>query len=74
MKTIFFFLFCCFISCACLETALGAKHPWLLYLIGFGIWIPLVRYCNQVSKKRAQRRQMENQFEEFMRSGRQGRH
>ena len=67
MRTAVFFLFVLFISCACLETALGAKHPFLLYAIGFGVWVPFVRYCNYVIKKRADRQQREQAFQDFMR-------
>lgn len=68
MKTVVFFLFTTFVSVACLETALGSKHPLLLYVIGFGVWILFVRYCNRVIKKRAERRQREQAFQDFMRS------
>jgi hypothetical protein len=68
MKTVVFLLFALFISCACLETALGAKYPLLLYVIGFGIWVPFVRYCAARSRKRAEREEMERQFHEFMRT------
>jgi len=67
MKTVAFFLFTTFISVGCLETALGSRHPLLLYVIGFGVWILFVRYCNRVIKRRAERRQMEQQFQNFMR-------
>ena len=68
MKSAVFFLFCTFISIACLETALGAKHPLLLYSIGFGVWGLFAWYCSARNKKQAQRRDMERQFNEFMRS------
>lgn len=73
MKTAIFFLFTTFISIACLEAALGSKHPILLYVIGFGVWILFVRYCNRVIKRKAERRQMEQQFQDFMRTQSRGR-
>jgi len=67
MKTVVYFLFCTFISCACFMTALGSKTPFLLYAIGFGVWVLFVRYCNRVVKRRSERRQMEQQFQDFAR-------
>jgi hypothetical protein len=67
MKTAVFFLFTTFISIACLETALGAKHPLLLYAIGFGVWGLFIWHCNCRMKKKAAMRQRERQFLDFMR-------
>ncbi|HZY39388.1 MAG TPA: hypothetical protein VFE53_22185 [Mucilaginibacter sp.] len=70
MKSVVFFLFTTFISIACLGTALGAKHPLLLYAIGFGIWVPFIRYCKYRSRRSAERRERERLFQDFMRNGR----
>jgi len=70
MKTAIFFLFTTFISIACLESALGAKQPWLLYAIGFGVWVPFVLYLKSRTKRNAERRSMEKQFLHYMRNGR----
>ncbi len=70
MKTAVFFLFTLFISIACLETALGANHPLLLYAIGFGAWVPFGLYCRYRNRRNAERRDMEQQFQDFMRKSR----
>jgi len=70
MKTVIFFLFSTFISIACLEAALDSKHPLILYVIGFGVWALFVWYCSGRAKRRAQRQDMERQFNEFMRANR----
>jgi hypothetical protein len=67
MKTAIFFLFTTFISIACLMSALGAKHPVLLYAIGFGVWGLFAWYCSARIKKKAEQRARENQFRNFMR-------
>lgn len=67
MKTTLFFLFTTFISIACLETALDAKHPLLLYAIGFGIWGLFAWGMSRRIKKKAERRMHEQQFQDFMR-------
>ena len=67
MKTAIFFLFITFISIACLETALGSKHPVILYIIGFGVWGLFGWYCSVRMRKKAERRIQEQQFQEFMR-------
>ena len=70
MKSVIFFLFITFISIACLESALGSKHPLILYLIGFGVWALFAWYCSVRMKKQANRRDMERQFNDFMRANR----
>jgi len=70
MKTAIFFLFTTFISIACLEAALGSKHPVILYIVGFGVWALFAWYCSARMKKRAERRNMERQFNDFMRANR----
>jgi hypothetical protein len=67
MKTVIFFLLITFISIACLEAALGAKHPLLLYAIGFGVWGLFAWYCSVRMKKKAEKRIHEQHFREFMR-------
>jgi hypothetical protein len=70
MKSVIFFLFTTFISIACLMSALGAPHPVLLYAIGFGIWGLFLWYCSVRMRKQAARRDMERQFNDFMRANR----
>lgn len=70
MKTVILFLFVTFISIACLESALGSKHPLILYVIGFGVWALFAWYCSARMKKQATRRDMERQFNDFMRANR----
>ncbi len=67
MRAVIFFLFTTFISIACLMSALGAPHPVLLYTIGFGVWGLFLWYCSARMKKKAERREMEDQFRNFMR-------
>ncbi len=67
MRTVIFFLFTTFISIACLEAALGAKHPFLLYAIGFGVWGLFIWHCSSLMKKKAERRMHEQQFQDYMR-------
>ncbi len=73
MKTALLFIFTTFISIACLESALGAKHPLILYVIGFGVWALFARYCTAKAKRRKERRNMERRFSEFMRGERRQR-
>lgn len=68
MKSVIFFLFTTFISIACLMSALGAAHPVLLYAIGFGVWGLFLWYCSALMKKKAERREMEDQFRNFIRN------
>jgi hypothetical protein len=70
MKTAIFFFFCTFVSVACLGSALGSKQPVLLYVIGFGVWGLFLWYCSAVMKKRAERRDRERYFNDFMRANR----
>lgn len=67
MKMAILFLFITFISIACLESALGSKHPATLYIIGFGVWGLFAWYCSVRMRKKAERRVREHQFQEFMR-------
>jgi hypothetical protein len=70
MKSVVFFLFVTFISCACFMTALGSSHPFLLYAIGFGVWVLFAWYLNRRTKRRTERREMEQQFQNHMRNSR----
>lgn len=74
MKSVIIFLFITFISIACLEAALGSKHPVILYIIGFGVWVLFAWYCSAQMKKRTAKRNMERQFSDFMRSNRHQRY
>jgi hypothetical protein len=74
MKTAIFFLFTTFISIACLETALGSKHPAILYVIGFGVWALFAWYCSARMRKQAAKRDRERQFNDFMRANRRQRY
>lgn len=67
MRTLVFFLFVCFISCACFMTALGSHTPFLLYAVGFGAWGLFVWYCSGRLKKKAEIRRREQAFLDFMR-------
>jgi hypothetical protein len=74
MKAAIFFLFTTFISIACLETALGSKHPLILYVIGFGVWALFAWYCSARMRKQVAKRDRERQFNDFMRANRRQRY
>ena len=67
MKTAFYLILTCFISTGCFLSALGSKTPLLLYAIGFGVWALFILGALRRSKKRAERRDMEQSFRDFMR-------
>lgn len=54
--------------------ALYSKTPMLLYAVGFGIWVLFLWGVFRRMKKHDERRDMERQFSEFMRTNRQHRY
>jgi len=70
MKTFVYFVFTCFISTGAFMGALYSKTPLLLYAVGFGIWALFIWGLNRRLKKNGERRDMERNFNEFMRSHR----
>ena len=71
MKTFVYLAFTCFISTGAFMGALTSKNPLLLYAVGFGIWALFIWGWSRRMKKNDERREMERQFSEFMRSSRQ---
>ena len=67
MKTVVYFLFTCFISIGCFYGALYSQTPFLLYAVGFGIWVLFIWGYIRRSKKSAERRHMERNFQDFLR-------
>ncbi|MBS1528033.1 MAG: hypothetical protein JST19_20470 [Bacteroidetes bacterium] len=68
MKIIFYFLLTCFISTGACYGALYSRTPFLLYAVAAGIWVLFIRWYFRRSKKDAERRQMQQQFQDFMRT------
>jgi Flp pilus assembly protein TadB len=68
MKTAIYFILTLCISCGCLIAATNTKSPWILFIAGFCIWILFFWGWNRRLKKDARRRQMERQFNDFMRT------
>jgi len=67
MKTVVYFLLTCFISTGAFMGALYSPTPILLYLIGFGVWALFLWGYARRAKKDAARREMEQNFRNFMR-------
>nr|WP_294791047.1 hypothetical protein [uncultured Mucilaginibacter sp.] len=67
MKTFVYLIFTCFISTGAFMGALYSPSPWLLYAIGFGIWALFLWGLNRRMKKDAERRDMERNFQDYMR-------
>jgi hypothetical protein len=67
MKTIIYFIFTCFISTGCMFGALNAPNPFPLFVVAFGIWALFIWGCHRRSKKKAEQRNRERLFEEFIR-------
>jgi hypothetical protein len=67
MKTAIYLIITCFISTGAFLAALGAKHPFLLYAAGFGMWAWFLWGLSRRTKKRAAKREREEQFLNFMR-------
>jgi hypothetical protein len=70
MKTAVYLIFTCFISTGAFMGALYSKTPFLLYAVGFGIWVFFLWGVNRRMKKNAERRHMERYFNDFMRTNR----
>lgn len=68
MKTVVYLVFTCFISTGAFMAALGSKTPFLLYAVGFGVWGLFLWGCSRRMKKKAERREQEQQFQNFMRN------
>lgn len=72
MKTFVYLVFTCFISTGAFLGALYSKTPFLLYAVGFGIWALFIWGLNRRLKQKAEKRQQEQQFSDFMRAKRYG--
>jgi len=70
MKTFVYLVFTCFISTGAFMGALYSKTPFLLYALGFGIWVLFLWGLNRRMKKNAERRDRERYFNDFMRANR----
>jgi len=68
MKTAIYFIFSCFISTGAFLAALSGKHPFALYIVGFGIWALFLWSYSTRSKKEAERRNGERLFQDYMRA------
>lgn len=68
MKIAFFFIATCFISTFALFGALGAKNPFPLFGVAFGIWALFLWGCSRRSKREASKRFHERMFSEYQRS------
>ena len=67
MKTFVYLVFTCFISTGAFLGALNAPSPFALYALGFGIWALFLWGLNRRMKKNAERRDMERNFQDYMR-------
>jgi phosphatidylglycerophosphate synthase len=67
MKTFIYFIFTCLISIGALYGAWSATYPFPLYLVAFGIWAIFIWYFSKRIKKKAERREMEKYFRNYMR-------
>jgi hypothetical protein len=68
MKTTFFFIATCFISTFAFFGALGAKNPFPLFGVAFGIWVLFIWGCSRRSKRETARRFHERMFTDYQRS------
>ncbi|SEO10537.1 hypothetical protein SAMN05192574_105321 [Mucilaginibacter gossypiicola] len=68
MKNIFYFIVTSCISTFAFWGSLGAKNPFPLYAVMFGIWALFLWGYNNRLKKEAARRFHERMFEDYMRS------
>ncbi|MGZ3812296.1 MAG: hypothetical protein ACXVJN_11160 [Mucilaginibacter sp.] len=66
MKTIIYFIFTCGISTGCMFGALNAPNPYPLFAVAFGIWALFIWGCYKRAKRKAEQRNRERLFEEFM--------
>jgi hypothetical protein len=67
MKTFVYLIFTCFVSTGAFMGALYSKTPLLLYAVGFGVWALFLWGVSRRMKKNAERRDMEQNFQNFMR-------
>lgn len=67
MKTIIYFVGTCFISTGCLFGALNAPHKLPLFAVAFGIWTLFFWGCHKRAKRKAEQRNRERLFDEFIR-------
>jgi Flp pilus assembly protein TadB len=74
MKNFIYIVLFCFIFNCCYFGALNATHPLTLILVALVTVILFAWLMVSRHKKRTERRQQEQLFEEFMRSSRDGRH
>jgi uncharacterized protein (DUF486 family) len=74
MKTIFYFIVTSCISTFAFWGALGAKNPFPLYAVAFGIWGLFLWGYNNRMKKEAARKFRERAFENYMRARNRGRY
>jgi hypothetical protein len=72
MKTFAYLIITSFISTFAYWGSLGAKNPFPLYGIVFGIWALFIWGCNSRMKKDANRRFRERIFEDYMRDRTRG--
>ena len=73
MKNFLYIVLFCFIFNCCYFGALNAKHPLTLILVAVATVVLFAWLMVNRHKKRMERRQQEQLFEEFMRSSRQSR-
>lgn len=67
MKTFIYLVCTCFISTGAFMGALYSQTPMILYAVGFGVWVLFVWGYISRSKKKAERREMERNFQDYMR-------
>ncbi|MBD1385849.1 hypothetical protein IDJ75_11210 [Mucilaginibacter rigui] len=72
MKTTAYFIATCFISTFAFFGALGAKNPFPLFAVAFGIWALFLWGYSRRSKKDAAKRFQERLFNDYMRSKTRG--
>ena len=68
MKTALYLIITCFISTGAMFGALGAKNPFPLFGIAFGIWALFIWGVVQRERESANRKGRERLFQEYMRS------
>ena len=68
MKTVVYFILTCCISTGAFFAATNMKNPFPAFIAAFGIWVLFFWGWNRRLKKNARRRDMERQFENFMRT------
>ena len=67
MRTAIYLIFTCLISTGALLGALNAKNPFPAFIVAFGIWALFLWGWSRRMKRNAERREMERNFQEFMR-------